>query len=189
MQTEIPSEDESADLHTIRDAEPNLTFSMMHRDSPLCHFNPFSLAQLRWLSRIFGVDLRTRVYLLPRLPAFLIKATFLSTDTCLLNYWLLRRWATEPGFGNIFISLWTTSGKTCRTYININRYRSFGLPLRIFLHLLPLLLSSSSGFLLLSIKQCWFKYTIHLQLLNISLVSLRAMAFTYQSVRHTVGVQ
>ena len=56
---------------------------MIHCDSS--HFFSLNLSQL---SQILGFDLWTQVHYLPRLLAFLIKETFLSTDSCLLDYWL-----------------------------------------------------------------------------------------------------
>ena len=45
--------------------------------------------KLSWLSRTFSVGLRPWVCLLPRSPAFLFKAPFLSTDTCsaIIGFW------------------------------------------------------------------------------------------------------
>lgn len=57
--------------------------SMIHWDSS--HFFSLNLSQS---SRILGVDLWTQVHYLPRLLAFLIKETFLSTDSWLSDYWL-----------------------------------------------------------------------------------------------------
>ena len=39
---------------------------------------------------IFRVCLKTRIYLLPRVLAFLTGAPFLSIDACLSNHWLLH---------------------------------------------------------------------------------------------------
>ena len=52
-------------------------------DNSLRFFPSFSLQKLSWLSRISGVGLREWVHFLPRLLAFLMEVTFLSTDTCL----------------------------------------------------------------------------------------------------------
>ena len=43
-------------------------------------------------------------HLLPRLLAFLIKALFLSTDTCLSNYWLMS--SKQPNLDSIWIQIW-----------------------------------------------------------------------------------
>ena len=43
----------------------------------------------QWLSRIFSVGLGTYVHLLPRMPTFLIKTPWLSTDSCFSNYWFV----------------------------------------------------------------------------------------------------
>ena len=56
---------------------------MIHWDSS--HFLSLNLSQS---SRILGADLWTQVHYLPRLLAFLIKETFLSTDFCLSDIWL-----------------------------------------------------------------------------------------------------
>ena len=62
-------------------------------------FPHFALGTLSWLSRIFRVGLWTGVRLLPRLPAFLIKASFFSIDTCFSNYWLLS--SEQPNLSSI----------------------------------------------------------------------------------------
>ena len=41
------------------------------------------------MNRTSRDGLSTQIHLLPRLLVFLIKVIFPSTDTCLLNYWLL----------------------------------------------------------------------------------------------------
>ena len=53
---------------------------------------------MSWLSRIFGVGLRTQTHLLPRLPGFLIKAPFPLT---LVSPLLAFEWqAAKSDFGN-----------------------------------------------------------------------------------------
>ena len=46
------------------------------------------------------------VHIFPRLLAFLIKAPFLSTDTCLSNYWLMS--SKQPNLSLVTIPLWLT---------------------------------------------------------------------------------
>ena len=53
----------------------------------------------------------------PRLPAFLIKAPFLSTDTCLSNYWLMS--SKQPNLSLIIVS---TPGKELNKF-NCQRLR------------------------------------------------------------------
>lgn len=52
-----------------------------------------------WLSRISGDGLWREDCHLPRLPAFLIQEPFPSSDTCLLNYWLLS--SEQPNLSSI----------------------------------------------------------------------------------------
>lgn len=59
----------------------------------------FSLENVPSLLKIFGVRLKTWIYLLPKLPAFLIKAPFLSVDTCLSSYWILS--GEQPNLSSI----------------------------------------------------------------------------------------
>ena len=67
-------------------------------DDSLRFFSPFfSLLKLSWLSRIFRVGFGIGFHLLPRLLVFLIKASFLFTDICLL---IIEWRITEPDFAN-----------------------------------------------------------------------------------------
>ena len=64
-------------------------------DNSLRFFPSFSLQKLSWLSRISGVGLREWVHFLPRLLAFLMEVTFLSTDTCLFWAKIIGFWAAS----------------------------------------------------------------------------------------------
>lgn len=155
---------ESASLHTVKDAEPILLSQWSTEILPSATSTLFSLTTVLAEQNLWSWSQDTSLPA-PQIASFSNWSGFPFYWHLPLELLAFERWATEPRFGNTLISLWTTSGKTYRTYININRYRSFGLPIRMFLHLLPSLLSSSSGFLLLSIKQCpTVKYTIHLKL-------------------------
>ena len=87
--------------------------SMIHWDSSYY----FSLQTLSWLSRIFRVGLWIWAHRLPKWPAFLNEAPFLSTDTCLSNYWFSEWQEAKPEFGNttkrknpfFLICIWASS--------------------------------------------------------------------------------
>ena len=81
----ITSEEKSDCQHAgEKEAQSNLLLPLFPESLP--SFSPLKTVMAE---EIFGAGLRTRLHLLPRLPAFLIKTAFIFPDTCPLNYWLL----------------------------------------------------------------------------------------------------
>ena len=81
----ITSEEKSDCQHAgENEAQSNLLLPLFPESLP--SFSPLKTVMAE---EIFGAGLRTRLHLLPRLPAFLIKTSFLSVDICLSKYCLL----------------------------------------------------------------------------------------------------